>query len=31
MPPDGATAEGFYDRSFQRKKEALAYPKKVKA
>lgn len=31
MPPDGAAAEGFYDRSFETKKKAVAYQKKVKA
>ena len=30
MPPDGAAQEGFFDRSFETKKEALAYQKKVK-
>lgn len=31
MPPDGAAQEGFFDRSFETKKEAVAYQKKVKA
>ena len=31
MPPEGAAEHGFFDRSFTRKKEAVAYQKKVKA
>jgi hypothetical protein len=31
MPPDHAAEQGFFDRSFSTKKEALAYQKKVKA
>ncbi len=31
MPPDGAAEQGFFDHSFGKKKEALAYQKKVKA
>jgi len=31
MPPEGAGEQGFFDRSFTRKKEAVAYQKKVKA
>jgi hypothetical protein len=31
MPPEGAAEQGFFDRSFARKKEAVAYQKKVEA
>ena len=31
MPPEGASEQGFFDRSFGSKKEAVAYQKKVKA
>ncbi len=31
MPPDGAAQEGFFDRSFETKKKAVAYQKQVKA
>ena len=31
LPPEGAAEHGLFDRSFERKKEALAYQKKVKA
>jgi hypothetical protein len=31
MPPDGAAQQGFFDRSFENKKKAVAYQKKVKA
>jgi hypothetical protein len=31
MPPDGASEQGFFDRSFETKKQALAYQKRVKA
>ena len=31
MPPDGAAEQGFQDRSFENKKQALAYQKRVKA
>ena len=30
MPPEGAAEQGFFDRSFARKKEAVAYQKRVK-
>jgi len=30
MPPDGASEQGFFDRSFPNKKEAVAYQKRVK-
>ena len=31
MPPEGAVEHGFFDHSFTRKKEAVAFQKKVKA
>ena len=31
MPPDGAAEHGFFDRSFENKKKAVAYQKQVKA
>jgi len=31
MPPDGAGEHGLFDRSFENKKQAVAYQKKVKA
>jgi hypothetical protein len=31
MPPEGAAELGFYDRSFENKKKALEYQKRVKA
>jgi hypothetical protein len=31
MPPDGASEHGLFDRSFENKKQALAYQKQVKA
>jgi len=31
MPPEGSAEHGFFDRSFTRKQEAVAYQKKVKA
>ena len=31
MPPDGASKDGFYDRSFSNKPDAVAYQKRVKA
>jgi hypothetical protein len=31
LPPEGAAEFGLYDRSFETKKAALAYQKKVKA
>ena len=31
MPPDGAAEAGFFDRSFETKKKALVYQKRVKA
>lgn len=31
MPPEGAAEEGLFDRSFESKKRALAYQKRVKA
>jgi len=31
MPPDGASDLGLFDRSFQNKKQAVAYQKQVKA
>ncbi len=31
MPPDGAAEQGLYDRSFETKKQAVTYQKKVKA
>ena len=31
MPPEGAAEQGYFDRSFTTKKEAIAYQKKVKA
>jgi hypothetical protein len=31
IPPDGASAHGFFDRSFETKEKALAYQKRVKA
>ena len=30
MPPDGASEHGLFDRSFQNKKQAVAYQKQVK-
>jgi len=31
MPPDGAAEQGLLDRSFGKKKDAIAYQRKVKA
>jgi len=31
MPPEGASDDGLFDRSFENKKKAVAYQKKVKA
>ena len=31
MPPDHAAEHGFFDRSFENKKKAVAYQKQVKA
>jgi hypothetical protein len=31
MPPEGASEQGFFDRSFENKKKAVAYQKLVKA
>ena len=31
MPPEGASEQGFFDRSFENKKKAVAYQKQVKA
>jgi hypothetical protein len=31
MPPDGASEQGFFDRSFVNKKKAVEYQKRVKA
>jgi hypothetical protein len=31
MPPDHAADHGFFDRSFENKKKALEYQKRVKA
>jgi hypothetical protein len=31
MPPEGASELGFFDRSFENKKEAVEYQKRVKA
>ena len=31
MPPEGAAEQGFFDRSFENKKKAVAYQKQVKA
>lgn len=31
MPPDHAAEHGFFDRSFENKKKAVAYQKRVKA
>jgi hypothetical protein len=31
MPPEGASAQGYYDRSFENKKKAVKYQKQVKA
>ena len=31
MPPEGASEHGLFDSSFENKKAALAYQKKVKA
>ncbi len=31
MPPDHASEQGFFDRSFENKKKAVAYQKQVKA
>lgn len=31
MPPNGASEHGLFDRSFENKKQAVAYQKKVKA
>ena len=31
MPPEGASEQGFFDRSFENNKEAVAYQKQVKA
>ena len=31
MPPDHASEHGFFDRSFENKKKAVAYQKRVKA
>ena len=31
MPPEGASELGFFDRSFENKKKALEYQKRVKA
>ena len=31
MPPEGAAEQGFTDRSFENKKNALKYQKRVKA
>jgi hypothetical protein len=31
MPPEGASELGFFDRSFENKKQAVEYQKRVKA
>ena len=31
MPPEGAAEQGFFDRSFENKKQALEYQRRVKA
>lgn len=31
MPPENASEHGFFDRSFETKKQALAYQKRVKS
>jgi hypothetical protein len=31
MPPEGAAEQGFFDRSFENKKKAVEYQKRVKA
>jgi len=31
MPPEGASEHGLFDRSFENKKKAVTYQKKVKA
>jgi hypothetical protein len=31
MPPEGAADQGFFDRSFENKKKAVEYQKRVKA
>ena len=31
MPPEGASEQGFFDRSFENKKKAVRYQKRVKA
>jgi hypothetical protein len=31
MPPEGASEQGFFDRSFENKKKAVEYQKRVKA
>lgn len=31
MPPEEAAEQGFFDRSFENKKQAVAYQKQVKA
>jgi hypothetical protein len=31
MPPEGAAELGFFDRSFENKKQAVAYQRRVKA
>ena len=31
MPPEGASEQGYYDRSFENKKKAVEYQKRVKA
>ena len=31
MPPEGASEHGYYDRSFENKKKAVEYQKRVKA
>ena len=31
MPPEGASEQGFFDRSFENKKKAVEYQRRVKA